>query len=175
MKEIYTCSECGTQFDLWSSAFCLVHPCKDGDYKICQTKNNMKKKNLLKNCSENWLREAQKLSEIYELEKPKEEVRKFSSGAIRDLEDNKFDFIETVSWTAFDRFAGYMTGKKKKYGSGNFKKGIDIESYERSLLRHISKYLRNKYENGNDEKEEDHLSAMVFNIFGIMHEENRHD
>lgn len=99
--------------------------------------------------------------------------RTFESGAIRDLEDNKFDFIETVSWTAFDRFAGYMTGKKKKYGAGNFKKGIDIESYERSLMRHISKYMRNKYENGNDEKNEDHLSAIIFNVFGIIHEEEQ--
>jgi len=103
----------------------------------------------------------------------KKEVRTFKTGAIRDTEDNKFDFIETVSWTAFDRFAGYMTGKKKKYGAGNFKKGIDIESYERSLMRHISKYLRNKYENGNDEKEEDHLSAIIFNVFGIIHEEEQ--
>ena len=66
-----------------------------------------------------------------------------------------------------------MTGKKKKYGQGNFKKGIDIDSYEQSLLRHVQKYLENKYEDGDVEVEEDHLAAMVFNIFGIMHEEGR--
>lgn len=100
-------------------------------------------------------------------------TRQFKSGAIRDLDDNKEDYIETISWTAFKRYAQYMTGKKKKYGSGNFKKGIPIESYEQSLVRHLQKYLANKYEHGNIEKEEDHLSAMVFNLFGIMHEENR--
>lgn len=100
-------------------------------------------------------------------------TRKFASGAIRDNEDSKPDFTETISWTAFNRYAKYMTSKKSKYGSGNFKKGIDIESYERSLIRHLDKYMRNKYENGNDEKEEDHLSAIIFNTFGIMHEEEQ--
>jgi len=100
-------------------------------------------------------------------------VRKFKTGAIRDNDENKVNFIETISWTAFNRYAKYMTGKATKYGRGNFKKGIPIESYEESLIRHIDKYLRNKYENGDDEKNEDHLAAAVFNLFGIMHEEEK--
>ena len=98
-------------------------------------------------------------------------VRTFKSGAIRDLDDTKEDYIETISWTAMKRYAQYMTGKKKKYGAGNFKKGIPAESYEQSLMRHIQKYLSNKYEGGNVEKEEDHLSAILFNTFGLIHEE----
>ena len=98
-------------------------------------------------------------------------VRKFETGAIRDSDADKEDYTETISWTAFRRYAQYMTGKKQKYGAGNFKKGIPVESYEQSLLRHVQKYMVNKYENGTVETEEDHLSAMVFNIFGIMHEE----
>ncbi len=100
-------------------------------------------------------------------------IREFSTGAIRDNEDGKEDYIETISWTAFKRFAKYMTSKKSRYGSGNFKKGIPIESYEKSLVRHLQKYLANKYEGGTIEKDEDHLSAMLFNIFGIIHEEGR--
>lgn len=99
------------------------------------------------------------------------EMRKFTTGAIRDDDTSKEDYIETISWTAMKHYAKYMTGKKKKYGAGNFKKGIPIESYEQSLVRHLQKYLANKYENGTDEKDEDHLSAMLFNIFGIIHEE----
>ena len=102
-------------------------------------------------------------------------ITTFQSGAIRDSQEGKVDFIETVSWTAFNRFARYMTGKKKKYGQGNFKKGIPIDSYEKSLMRHIVKYLKNKHEGGNDEPEEDHLAAIVFNTFGIMHEELRQE
>jgi hypothetical protein len=101
------------------------------------------------------------------------EVRKFESGAIRDLDDTKEDYVETFSWTALKRHAVYMTGKKKRYGAGNFKKGIPIESYEQSLVRHLQKYMENKYEQGICETEDDHLAAMLFNICGIMHEEER--
>lgn len=100
-------------------------------------------------------------------------IRKFESGAIRDSEENKESYTETISWTAFKRYAEYMTAKKQKYGAGNFKKGIPIASYEESLMRHISKYMINKYENGDLEKDQDHLSAIIFNVFGIMHEEQQ--
>lgn len=100
-------------------------------------------------------------------------VTTFSTGAIRDIQDGKEDYIETISWTAMKRYAQYMTEKKKKYGAGNFKKGIPIESYEQSLVRHLQKYLANKYEGGNTEKEEDHLAAMRFNIDGMMHEDEK--
>ena len=100
-------------------------------------------------------------------------ITTFKTGAIRDSQEGKPDFIETISFTAHHRYAKYMTEKKKKYGAGNFKKGIPSESYEASLLRHIDKYFRNKYENGNDEKDEDHLSAMRFNIDGLLHNEEQ--
>lgn len=100
-------------------------------------------------------------------------MRSFKSGAIRDDDNTKPDFIETVSWTAFRKFGEYMTSKKTRYGQGNFKKGIPIESYEQSLVRHLQKYLENKYEGGTQELNEDHLSAMIFNIFGILHEQER--
>jgi hypothetical protein len=100
-------------------------------------------------------------------------MRNFTTGAVRDDDSGKEDYIETISWRAMKRYAQYMTGKKKKYGQGNFKKGIPIESYEQSLVRHLQKYLVNKYEGGTIEKEEDHIAAMVFNLFGIMHEENK--
>lgn len=103
----------------------------------------------------------------------KKKITNFDTGAIRDSQEGKPDFVETVSFTAHRRFVEYMTGKKKKYGAGNFKKGIPIESYEKSLLRHVDKYFRNKYENGNDEPNEDHLAAIRFNVDGIMHEEEQ--
>jgi len=102
-----------------------------------------------------------------------DDIRKFSTGAIRDNSKNKEEYVETISWTAFRRYSQYMSAKAVVYGKGNFKKGIDIDSYEESLLRHITKYLINKYEGGDLEKDQDHLSAAVFNLFGIMHEEER--
>lgn len=100
-------------------------------------------------------------------------ITTFESGAVRDSQEGKEQYIETISWTAFRRYAQYMTGKREKYGQGNFKKGIPIESYENSLLRHVVKYLTNKHEAGDLEPDEDHLAAIVFNVFGIMHEEER--
>lgn len=96
-------------------------------------------------------------------------VTQFSSGAIRDDQTGKPDFVETISWTALNAYAKYMTSKKAKYGAGNFKKGIDDWSYEQSAIRHLDKYLRNKYENGQDEINEDHLCALVFNVIGLIH------
>ena len=107
------------------------------------------------------------------MKKENKKVRKFTTGAIRDLDDTKEDYIETISWIAMRRYAQYMTGKKSKYGAGNFKKGIPVESYEQSLVRHVQKYLANKYEGQDIEKQEDHLSAILFNVFGIIHEEQR--
>lgn len=108
--------------------------------------------------------------EIKDKDKDKE-IRTFESGAIRDNEKDKEDYIETISWVAFRRYAQYMTSKKNLYGAGNFKLGIDKSSYERSLMRHITKYFINKYEKGNLEKDQDHLAAILFNVFGIIHEE----
>lgn len=109
------------------------------------------------------------------LEQSVDNRRYFDTGAARDSEEGKEDYIETISWSALKRFAVYMTGKKKKYGEWNWKKGIPVESYERSLLRHIQKYLENKYENGSTETKEDHLSAILFNTFGIMYEEDQNN
>jgi hypothetical protein len=100
-----------------------------------------------------------------------EEHRTFESGAIRDSEEGKEDYTETISWTAMKRYAQFMTKNKEKYGAGNFKMGMPIDAYERSLIRHLQKYMENKYERGQTEVEGDHLSAMLFNIFGIIHEE----
>lgn len=100
-------------------------------------------------------------------------ITRYESGAIRDTSDNKEDYIETISFLALRKYAKYMTSKQSTYGAGNWRKGIPIESYEKSLFRHIQKYLANKYDNANLEPEEDHLCAMVFNIFGILHEQEK--
>ena len=100
----------------------------------------------------------------------KKDITTFKSGAIRDSQEGKADFTETISWTAFRKYGEYMTEKKIKYGSGNFKKGIPIDSYEKSLIRHVQRYMENKYEEGNVEVEQDHISGMIFNAFGILHE-----
>lgn len=97
----------------------------------------------------------------------------YNTGAVRDDRTNKEDYIESISWLTLGRYARYMTKMASKYGRGNWKKGIPIESYEQSLLRHIQKYLVNKYFGGKSEPDVDHLSAALFNLQGIIHEEEK--
>lgn len=98
-------------------------------------------------------------------------ITKFPSWAIRDSLEWKESYGETISWTAFKRYAQYMTEMKAKYWWGNFKKWIPISSYEDSLIRHYQKYMVNKYEWWQIELDKDHISAIIFNAFGILHEE----
>lgn len=95
----------------------------------------------------------------------------FRSGAVRDTQNGKENYVECFSFTAWRRYGQYMLSKEGKYPPDNWRKGIDIKSYEKSLLRHIQKYFANKYEQGEFEPQEDHLSACMFNLMGIIHEE----
>ena len=97
----------------------------------------------------------------------------FDTGAVRDNQEGKENYVETLSYLALKRYAVYMTACGEKYGLGNFKKGIPIESYEVSLMRHIQKYFANKYEGASLEPNIDHLAAMIFNIQGILYEEEK--
>ncbi len=99
-------------------------------------------------------------------------MNEFETGAKRDIE-GKEDYIETISYLTLKRYAEYMTSKAKVYGRGNWRKGIPIESYEQSLMRHLQKYFANKYDNANLESQEDHLSAAMFNLQGLIHEEEK--
>lgn len=111
-------------------------------------------------------------------EQPKIEIGKtntktvFSTGAVRDSGE-KEDYVETISYLALQRFAAYMTSKQATYGKGNWRKGIPIESYEKSLMRHLQKYFANKYDGASLEPQEDHLSAALFNLQGLLHEEEK--
>lgn len=99
--------------------------------------------------------------------------RQFESGAQRDSEEGKENYIESISWLALRRYSFYMKSCEKRYGKGNYKKGIPTDSYERSLMRHLQKYLANKYEGANLEPEVDHLSAAFFNLSGILANEEK--
>ena len=96
--------------------------------------------------------------------------RVFESGAIRNVDTNKVNFVESLSFLALKRYSTYMRSKQDQMGEGNWKKGIPIKEYEKSLLRHLNQYFGNKYEGMNDEPDCDHLSAAFFNLQGLIHE-----
>lgn len=100
----------------------------------------------------------------------KPRIRNFKTGAVRDMDDDKENYVECFSFTAWRRFAKYMKTQEKKYPPDNWRKGIPVKEYEKSLMRHLQKYFANKYECAELELEIDHLGAAMFNLQGIMHE-----
>lgn len=97
----------------------------------------------------------------------------FSSGAVRDTQEGKENYVECLSFLAMRRYGLYMAKVSKKYGEDNWRKGIPITSYEKSLLRHIHKHFANKYDGARLEPKVDHLAAARFNLDGLMHEEEK--
>ncbi len=100
-------------------------------------------------------------------------MREWSTGAVRDSDNTKEDYIESISWLTLMRYAYYMKAQESRYGRGNWIKGIPEEEYEKSLMRHIQKYIANKYYSANLEPEVDHLSAALFNLQGLIHEQEK--
>ncbi len=100
-------------------------------------------------------------------------ITSFETGAIRDQQGDKEDYLEGVSWLALQRYARYMSSKAKKYGRGNWQKGIPADSYITSFLRHTQKFIA-EWNYGICEEKDDHLAAITFNIFGLMHELELH-
>ena len=89
--------------------------------------------------------------------------RQYKSGALRDLEDDKIMW-DLIPLEALKRVAIHYTNGAKKYEKNNWKKGVPTERFERSALRHLIQYLLG-------EKDEDHLSATIFNVLGIIYNE----
>jgi len=101
--------------------------------------------------------------------------RQFETGAVRDNDEGKESYINAVSFLALKRYAKFQNQacEKRGYPKDNWRKGIPIEAYEESLMRHLQKYLSNKYEGTNIEPDVDHLAAAFFNLQGILHEEEK--
>lgn len=89
--------------------------------------------------------------------------KKYKSGALRDLEEGKIMW-DLLPLEALKRVAQHYTTGAKKYAPNNWKKGVPSERFYRSALRHLIQYRLG-------EKDEDHLSAVVFNVLGIIYNE----
>lgn len=87
----------------------------------------------------------------------------FSDGAKRDTRVGKgrFDLIPAKPLV---RLAKHYENGAVKYGDNNWTKGIPSSRYFDSMVRHAYKYM-------DGDRSEDHLSAIVFNCFGICYNE----
>jgi hypothetical protein len=87
----------------------------------------------------------------------------YASGAMRDNREGKGRF-DLISGQGLLRLARWYELGAKKYSDRNWEKGMNTSRYVDAAFRHLTKYML-----GCDD--EDHLSAIVFNIFAIMHHE----
>lgn len=111
-------------------------------------------------------------------------MRTFESGATRDNADNKLDYEGFLSPRVLELYAQYMHKHRiqpdgNMRDSDNWQKGIPIEAYRKSLLRHtIQAFGVWRGQNVIDDKgvavtEHDALLAVLFNTMGLLHEITR--
>lgn len=86
--------------------------------------------------------------------------QEFETGARRDIQEDKVRY-DLLPLLALKRWATHMANGAKKYGERNWEKGIPISRYYASAFRHLMQWAEGC-------TKEDHLSAVLFNIGGII-------
>lgn len=92
----------------------------------------------------------------------------FPGGAVRDSQEGKtrYDLIPVLP---LKRLADHYTKGAKTYGEYNWQKGMPFKRIIASVMRHLFSWVMG-------DRSEDHLAAIVFGCFAIMHfEETKRD
>lgn len=102
-------------------------------------------------------------------------MRKFDTGATRDVDTNKYDYEGFLSPLVVERFGEYMNKNRlQKDGnlrdSDNWQKGIPFEAYIKSGWRHFMSWWLIHRGNPANETLEEALCALLFNVQGYLHE-----
>jgi len=112
-----------------------------------------------------------------------DKVRKFDTGATRNVDENKYDYEGFLSPLSIEAFGEYMhQHRKQKDGSirasDNWQKGIPKDVYMKSMFRHfvdLWKMHRGLIAINPDTQEpctkKELLCALMFNVQGYLHEE----
>lgn len=87
----------------------------------------------------------------------------FETGSRRDMQDGKGRY-DLLPFIALRRLAQHYENGAKKYGDHNWRKGQPISVYFNSAMRHMVKYMMGW-------RDEDHLSAAIWNIAAILETE----
>ncbi len=104
-------------------------------------------------------------------------IRTFSTGATRDQNDNKPDYLGFLSARYIKRFGAYMMKHQlqangEKRAADNWKKGIPIPAYAESLFRHAMEF-HDAVERGELDRAEEVALAIGFNVQGFIHEREK--
>src|SRR5690242_17631944 len=89
--------------------------------------------------------------------------QEFQTGSVRDTRDGKgrYDLICPI---ALKRLAVHLENGARKYGERNWEKGQPVSRYLDSAIRHLYRFL-------DGYRDEDHLSAAVWNVMAAIHTE----
>jgi|TARA_Y100000034_G_scaffold118456_1_gene159105 hypothetical protein len=88
---------------------------------------------------------------------------KFETGAVRDMADNK-PRPDLISPFAEERLGEWLRLGAIRYAERNWEKGMPMSRTLASLNRHLMWFKQGK-------RDEDHLSAIMFNAMAIIHYE----
>jgi hypothetical protein len=112
-------------------------------------------------------------------------ARVFSTGATRDLDENKLDYEGFLSPLVLERYAQHMHQARKMpdgtmRASDNWQLGIPLNAYMKSMFRHFydvwafhrgyGKKFEYRGEAKVDSDIETELCALLFNVNGYLHE-----
>ncbi len=89
----------------------------------------------------------------------------FKTGATRDMQEGKGRY-DLMPPRAMFRLAQHFEDGAKKYGERNWEKGIPLNSFINSALRHIFNYMAG-------ERGEDHLIAAAWNMIAAAETEEK--
>lgn len=87
-------------------------------------------------------------------------ITQFSTGAVRDNDDDKAK-MDLLPWDLMFRLAKWYELGAKKYGRNNWRLGQKKSHTFSSLIRHVIKYKLGQ-------TDEDHLAAVIWNAFSLM-------
>jgi hypothetical protein len=85
----------------------------------------------------------------------------FGTGSVRDTREGKgrYDLLPPA---ALRRLAVHYENGARKYGDRNWEKGQPVSRYIDSALRHLVCFM-------DGQRDEDHLAAAAWNVFGAIH------
>jgi len=89
----------------------------------------------------------------------------YGTGACREPATGKGRF-DLISAPALMRLAKHYENGARKYTARNWEQGIPVSRCLDSALRHLVQYM-------DGDNSEDHLAAAAWNIFAIMHFEEK--
>jgi hypothetical protein len=90
------------------------------------------------------------------------ERRSFESGMVRDTASGKTDYTLIVDGPMLERWAVHLTKGAVKYSKRNWMQAngpAELERFMESAMRHFLQWFRG-------ETDEDHASAVFFNVNG---------